>query len=61
MKYIRSEFQKTKKSIHNKKIKYARNDIISKIIRGVKRCNDGVNRFDKENQRVNFKILLGFK
>ena len=61
MKYVRSEFQITKESTHTKKNKYARNDIIAKIIRGVKRCNDGVNRLDKENQRVNFKILLGFK
>ena len=29
--------------------------------RGVKKCNDGVNRLDKKDQRQNFRILLGFK
>ena len=34
---------------------------IIKNCRGVKKCNDGVNRGDKENQRNNFIPLLGFK
>ena len=44
--------------------KYAKNKLMEKIIengRGVKKCNDGVNRLDKEDQRQNFGILLGFK
>ena len=27
----------------------------------VKKCSDGVNRVEKENQRENFRSLLGFK
>ena len=34
---------------------------IIKICRGVKKCNDGINRMEEENQRDNFRILLGFK
>ena len=44
--------------------KYAKNKLMEKIIkncRGAKKCNDGVNRLDKEDQRQNFRILLGFK
>ena len=44
--------------------KYAKNKLMEKIIkncRGVKKCNDGVNRLDKEDQRQNFRIYLGFK
>ena len=45
--------------------KYAKNKLMEKIIKNcgrVKKCNDGVNRFDKEDhQRQNFRILLGFK
>ena len=33
---------------------------IIKNCRGVKKCNDGVNRIEKEN-RENFRPLLGFK
>ena len=43
--------------------KYARSDIIEKIIkncRGVKKCNDDINRTEKKNQRENFRALLGF-
>ena len=29
--------------------------------RGVKGCNDGINKTEKENQRENFRTLLGFK
>ena len=63
-KYIRSEQQITKNPKDNNWHKYARNDIREKMIkncRGVKKCNDGVNRLDKENQRQNFRTLLGFK
>ena len=44
--------------------KYAQNDIMEKIIkncRGVKTCNDDVDRIEKIDQRDNFRILLGFK
>ena len=34
---------------------------IIKNCRGVKRCNDGTNRMGKEEQRENFRVLLGFK
>ena len=64
MKYIRSEQQITKNPKDNNWHKYARNDITEKMIRncrGVKKCNDVVNRSDKENQRQNFRTLLGLK
>ena len=64
-KYIR-----TKKEI-NKELKndyynykYVKIDLMEKIIkncRGVKKCSDGVNRMEKENQREHFRSLLGFK
>ena len=34
---------------------------IIKNCRGVKHCNDGVNRLEKEKQRENFRTILGFK
>ena len=34
---------------------------IIKNCRGVKKCSDGVNRMEKENQREHFRSLLGFK
>ena len=34
---------------------------IIKNCRRVKGCNDGINRTEKENQRENFRTLLGFK
>ena len=46
-KYIRSEYEITKKPIDNKENKYARSDIMEEIIkncRGVKNCSGGVNR-----------------
>ena len=64
MKYIRSEYQITKNFKDSDLYKYAKNKLMEKIIkncRGVKKCNDGVNRLDKEDQRQNFRILLGFK
>ena len=56
--YIRSEYEITKKLIDNKQNKYARSDIMR---RGVKKCKDGINRIEKVNQRDNFRIILGFK
>ena len=64
MKYIRSEYQITKYFKDSNLYKYAKNKLIEKIIkncRGVKKCNDGVDRLDKEDQRQNFRILLDFK
>ena len=34
---------------------------ISKSRRGVKQCNDGVNRLEKEKQREHFRTISGFK
>ena len=34
---------------------------IIKNCRGVKKCNDGTNRMEREEQRKNFRALLGFK
>ena len=34
---------------------------IIKNCRGVIRCNGGINRMEKTNQRDNFRVLLGFK
>ena len=53
-KYIRTEHKLTKQDADDPKIKYVRIDLMEKIIkscRGVKQCNDGVNRFEKEKQR----------
>ena len=64
MKYTKSEYQITKNFKDSNLYKNAKNKLMEKIIkscRGVKKCNDGVNRLDKEDQRQNFKILLGFK
>ena len=63
-KYIKSEYQITKVSTDNKRDKYARNDRIEKIIkncRRVKKCNDGMNKMQKEDKRQKFWSLLGFK
>ena len=49
---------------NNKKDKVVKNKLIEKIIkncRGVKKCNDGINRLDKENQRQNFRTILDLK
>ena len=46
-KYIRTEREITKKPVDDSKYKYARSDLMEKMIkncRGVKQCNDGVNR-----------------
>ena len=34
---------------------------IIKNCRGVKQCNDGINKFKKEEKREDFRLLLGFK
>ena len=63
MKYIRSEYQITKNFKDSDLYMYAKNKLMEKIIkncRGVKKCNDGVNRLDKEDQRRDFRVLLGF-
>ena len=63
-KYIRTESEITKKPADNSKYKYVRSDLMEKKIkscRGVKQCNDGVNRLEKEKQREHFRTILGFK
>ena len=63
-KYIRTESERAKKPADDSKYKYARSDLVEKIIkncRGVKNCNDGINRMKKEEQREIFRSLLGFK
>ena len=63
-KYIRTEEEFTKQDTDDSKIKYVRSDLMEKIIKtcsGVKQCNDGVNRLEKEKQRENFRTILGFK
>ena len=63
--FKRSETELDKKNVYASNItKYGRSDIMEKIIkkcRGVKRCNDGINRMEKTNQRNNFRMLLGFQ
>ena len=64
MKYIRSEYQITKKIKDSNLYKYAKNKPMEKMIkscRGVKKCNDDVDRLDKDDQRRDFRILLGSK
>ena len=34
---------------------------VIKNCRGVKKSNGDLNKLDKENQRENFRLLLGFK
>ena len=63
-KYIRTESEIIKKSADNSKYRYARSNLMEKITkncRGVTKCNDGINRMKKEEQRENFRSLLGFK
>ena len=36
-------------------------EVIIKKCKVVKKCNDGINRMEKEEQRKNFRALLGFK
>ena len=59
-KYIRTK--KKQNDYYN--YKYVKSDLMEKIIkncRGVKKCSDGVNSMKKENQRKNFRSILGFK
>ena len=61
--YKRSLRELKCKAANNSKDKYVCNDIVEKIIKNcgvVKKCNDGKNRNEKERQRQNFKVLLGF-
>ena len=54
----------TKQDTDDFRINYVRSDLMEKIIkscRGVKQCNDGINRLKKEKQRENFRAILGFK
>ena len=53
-KYIRTESEITKKLADDSKYKYARCDFMEKIIKsckGVKKCNDGKSRMQKEKER----------
>ena len=34
---------------------------IIKNCKGVKKCNDGINRMEKDKERKDLKIILGFK
>ena len=64
IKYIRTEQEISKKPTDDSKIKYVHSDLKEKIIkscRGVKKCNDGINRIEKEKQRERFRATLGFK
>ena len=50
-KYMKTESEITKKLADDSKYKYARSNLMEKIIkncRGVKQCNDRVNRLEKE-------------
>ena len=61
-KYKRSKKELIKNS--SSKIKYVRNDLIEMIIkhcRGIKQCNEGINRMEKEKQRKHFRAVLGLK
>ena len=63
-KYIRTERKISKIFTDNSKFKYPRSDLMEKIIkncRGVKKCNDGINTMKKEEQKENFRIVLGFR
>ena len=63
-KYMKTEREISKILTDNSKFKYARSDLMEKTIknsRGVKKCNDGINRMEKEKQRDNFRTLSGFK
>ena len=63
-KYKCSQKEISKEPTDDSKFKYAHSDLMEKIIkncRGVKRCNECTNRMEKEEQRGNFRILLGFR
>ena len=59
-KYIRTEEELTNQEPDDSKIKYIPSDFVEEIIktcRGIKQCNDGVNRLEKEKQRKNFRTI----
>ena len=68
--FQKKKYIRTKKEI-NKELKndyynykYVKSDLMKKITkscRGVKKCSDGVNRMENENQRENLRSLLSFK
>ena len=63
-KYIKTKKEISKIPTDDSKFKYARSDVIEKIVkncRGVKKCKDCMNRMKKEVRRENFRIMLGFK
>ena len=63
-KYKRSLQEITKDPMYDSKIKYVCSDLMEKIIkncRGVKNCNDDIDKEEKVKQRDNFRILLGFR
>ena len=63
--YVRSKNEINKKRKNDKcNDKYVRNGITEQVIKnckGVRQCNDGINRLDKEKQREKFRQLLGFR
>ena len=62
--YKRSLQELTKCPMDDSEIKYVCSDLIERIVktcRGVKKCKDDTDRKEKEKQRENFRILLGFK
>ena len=63
-KYKRSLQEITKNIKDNCKDKHVRNDIAEKIIkncRGVKKYKNSQDKSNREEQRQNFRLLLGFK
>ena len=63
-KYKRFQKEISRKPTDDSKIKYARNDLMEKIIkncRGVKKCNDGINGMKKEERRKKVRAILDFR
>ena len=63
-KYKRSLKEISKEPTYDSKIKYVHSNLMEIIIknrRGVKKCNDGMNRMEKEKQSEDFRTCLGFK
>ena len=63
-KYKRSLQELNKCPMDDSKIKYVCSDLIEKIVKnfkGVKQCKNDIDKKEKEKQRENFRILLGFK
>ena len=63
-KYITTRKETNNEIRNDYKFKFARSDIMERIIkncRGVKKCNENMDRKDKENQIGNFRLLLRFK